>query len=215
MTVRSSPRPAVRGLAVAVVVSALLAGCGSTAKPAPPATTPAPSTATPLAGSTPEALAEVQAAAIKTRAVQSLTATRPNTPPIAACPACTSYVEQYNSPDRFQITAVDPNGVKIVQVQIGGGVWLSVAGGPLKFQSATSGSAEQERQGLFGLIDGIDNAVSATKDGDQYQWNDAAGAVWPVTVADGYITTAQEPGAPATAVTYRDFNNTPPILMPH
>ena len=224
MTPRSSGRSSGRfsgralgaGLVAGVVVLATIAaGCGSSAKPAPPATTEAATTATPLPGSTPEALAELQTAAVKTRAVQSLTATRPNNPPIAACPACTSYTEQYNSPDRFQITAVDPNGVKIVQVQIGGGVWLSVNGGPLKFQTGTSGSADQERQGLFGLIEGIDEAVSATTAGARFQWSDAAGAVWPVTVEDGYITTAQQPGDPASVVTYRDLNNTPPIVMPH
>ena len=208
-------RPFVAVVAVAVAVTVLTAtGCGSSGRSAPPPTTAAVTMATPLPGSTPEALAELQSAAVKTRAVQSITATRPNTPPLSACATCTNYTEQYNAPDRFQITAVDPSGVKVVEVQIASGVWLSVNGGPLKYQEADARSADDERHALFQLIEGIDAAVSATKDGASFQWSDAAGAVWPVTVQDGYITTAQAPGDPASTVSYRDFNNTPPIQSP-
>lgn len=201
------------GLGLALVL--VSAGCGSTAKTPATTTTALVTTGTPLPGATPEALAELQAAAIKTRAVQSLTATRPNFPPLAVCPTCTSYTEQYNTPDRFETTAVDPSGVKLVVVQVGSGVWLSVAGGPLKFQADATKSAEEERRQLFALVEAIDNAVAASKVGDQFQWSDATGAVLPVTVQDGYVTIVQGASGPASTVSYRDFNNTPPIQMPH
>jgi len=210
-----APRVVTVAVALGVVVAMVgLSACSSGSKAESASTSVGVTTGTPLPGATAAALAELQTAAVKTRAVQSLTALRPNNPPFSLCPTCTSYTERYSSPDRFQIDSVDPSGVKASEVQVGSSVWQSINGGPLIYKQSITRSAEDERHSLFRVVDGIDSAVSATKNGTQFMWSDAANMVWPVTVENGYITVIQGVGGPPDTVTYRDFNNTPPIVVP-